>query len=94
MILIPTVLFLPVFYVALPLMDYWRNSGYQALDTMESHLSKQAFFANDKYSIADIALYAYTHIAEEGGYQMDKYPLIKQWCERVQAQPNYIEITN
>jgi glutathione S-transferase len=76
------------------LMDYWRNSGYQALDTMELHLSKQAFFANDAYSIADIALYAYTHVAEEGGYEMHKYPLIKQWCERVRAQPNYIEISN
>jgi glutathione S-transferase len=76
------------------LIDYWRNSGYQALDVMESHLSKHAFFANDTYTIADIALYAYTHVAEEGGYEMGKYPFIKQWCERVRAQPNYIGIND
>jgi glutathione S-transferase len=76
------------------LMDYWQNLGYQALDTMEHHLSNNIFFVNDTYSIADIALYAYTHVAEEGGFKMDKYSAIREWCQRVKAQPKHINITD
>ncbi len=76
------------------LMDYWRNLGYQVLDTMERHLENNIFFVNDTYSIADIALYAYTHVAEEGGFKMDKYSAIQEWCERVKAQPKHLGITD
>lgn len=76
------------------LIDYWQNLGYQALDTMEQHLTNRSFFVNDCYSIADIALYAYTHVANEGGYDMSKYSAISSWCERVKAQRNYIAIAN
>jgi glutathione S-transferase len=74
------------------LIEHWRSLGYQALDTMEQHLSKHPFFVNDSYSIADIALYAYTHVAEEGGFDMNKYDAISVWCKRVQSQPKYISI--
>jgi glutathione S-transferase len=76
------------------LIDYWRELGYQALDTMEEHLTNHSFFVNDCYTIADIALYAYTHIASEGGYNMSKYSAIQSWCERVKAQPNYLAIAD
>ena len=76
------------------LIDYWQNLGYQALDTMEQHLANHSFFVNDCYSIADIALYAYTHVASEGGYDMSKYSAIQSWCERVKAQPNYLAIAD
>jgi glutathione S-transferase len=75
------------------LIDHWRNLGYQALDTMEQHLNKNSFFVNNSYTIADIALYAYTHVAEQGGYDMNKYPEIQAWCERVKSETNYIAIT-
>ncbi|MBW4669886.1 MAG: glutathione S-transferase family protein [Cyanomargarita calcarea GSE-NOS-MK-12-04C] len=74
------------------LIDHWRNLGYQALDVMEQHLEKYAFFVNDSYTIADIALYSYTHVASEGGYDMSKYPAIQAWCDRVKSQPKYIGI--
>ena len=92
----------PRFYISIAkepekvtdLIDYWQNLGYQALDTMEQHLANHSFFVNDCYSIADIALYAYTHIASEGGYDMSKYSAIQSWCERVKAQPNYLAIAD
>ncbi|HEX5020192.1 MAG TPA: glutathione binding-like protein, partial [Candidatus Binatia bacterium] len=60
-----------------------------ALKIMENHLSKNDFFVGD-YSIADIALFAYTHVAHEGGFPLDDFPKIKAWIERVQAQPGFV----
>jgi len=70
-----------------------RPKGYAALDVMEKHLQENDFFVGNKYSIADIALYAYTHVAEQGGYKLDAYPAIKAWFERIEATENYIPIT-
>lgn len=64
--------------------------GYAALDVMESHLRTREFFVGGQYSIADIALYAYTHVAGEGGFDLSKYPAIREWLARVAAQPGYI----
>ena len=64
--------------------------GYQVLDVMEQHLAKQEFFVANRYTIADIALYAYTHVAETGGFDLRDYPRVNHWLARVQAQPNYI----
>ena len=61
---------------------------------MEKHLAKQDFLADGRYSIADIALYAYTHVAPEGGFSLDDYPAIRAWCERVAAQPGHVPITS
>lgn len=66
--------------------------GYAALDVMEQHLKARLFFVNGRYSIADIALYAYTHVAHEGGFDLAKYPLIRAWIDRVRAQPGYVEM--
>ncbi len=68
--------------------------GYQALGVMESHLKHNDFFAGPAYSIADIALYAYTHVAHEGGFDLARYPGITAWLARVAAQPGHIRITD
>ena len=67
--------------------------GYAALDVMEQHLSLNQFFVGNQYTIADIGLYAYTHIAEEGGFNLKAYPAIKSWFTRVESQPNYITMS-
>ena len=68
--------------------------GYAALDVMEQHLQSHDFFVANQYSIADIALYAYTHVAEEGKFDLSGYKGIKAWFERVEGQRNYISITS
>lgn len=68
--------------------------GYQALDVMESHLRDHAFFAGPAYSIADMALYAYTHVAHEGGFDLARHPGIAAWLDRVAAQPGHVRITD
>lgn len=68
----------------------WHDRGYQALGVVERHLNTQAFFAGNAYSIADIALYAYTHVAHEGGFTLDAYPNIRAWLNRVASQAGHI----
>jgi glutathione S-transferase len=63
--------------------------GYKALDVMEQHLNSRTFFVNETYSLADVALYAYTHVAHEGGFEMQRYPHIQRWLARVAQLPNY-----
>ena len=70
-----------------------QKLGYNALRVMETHLESNDYFVGDHYSIADIALYAYTHVADEGGLDLDGYPAILAWLERVSSQPKYIPIT-
>ena len=69
-----------------------RKGGYRALDVMEKHLSSHDFIANDAYSIADIALFAYTHVAHEGGYELAAYPKINRWLDRVRATPGFVSM--
>jgi glutathione S-transferase len=70
-----------------------RARGYDALGVMEDHLGSRDFFVGDAYSIADIALYAYTHVAHEGGFLLDAYPAVRAWLERVRSQPRHVPIT-
>jgi glutathione S-transferase len=72
--------------------DERRDRGYGALAAMEEHLADRMFFVGDRYSIADIALYAYTHVAAEGGFDLSRYPRVNAWLERVAAQPGHITI--
>jgi len=67
-----------------------KGGGYMALDVMEQELTDNDFIANDNYSIADIALYAYTHVAGEGGFDLGNYPQIKAWLERVEMQDGFV----
>src|SRR5262245_25223561 len=69
-----------------------RDGGWAALKIMEEHLAKDNFFVGD-YSIADIALFAYTHVAHEGGFPLGDFPKIRAWLERVKAQPGYIPMS-
>ena len=71
-----------------------REKGHAALAVMESHLAERDFFVADAYSVADIALYAYTHVAHEGGFDLAPYPALRAWIERVRAQPRHISITH
>ena len=70
-----------------------REGGYAALDVMEGQLQGRNWFVGGGITIADIALYAYTHVAHEGGFDLDGYPAVRAWLDRVAAQPGYVPIT-
>jgi glutathione S-transferase len=70
-----------------------QRVGYLAFDAMESHLAGNDYLAAGRYTLADIALYAYTHVADEGGFDMSGYPAIAAWVDRVAAQPGHVPIT-
>ena len=61
--------------------------GYAALGVMEQHLAENEFFVGDRYTIADIGLFAYTHVAGEGGFDLTRFPAIQTWIDRVKNQP-------
>ena len=69
-----------------------RPGGEAALAVMEGELGKRDWFAGDRYSIADIALYAYTHVADEGGFDLASYPAVRAWLGRIAAQPGHVEM--
>lgn len=71
-----------------------QKLGYAALNVMEQHLQNHDFFVADKYSIADICLYGYTHVAAEGGFDLSKFPAIESWIQRIASQPNYLKISD
>jgi len=70
-----------------------RKLGHDALGVMEGHLRQNDFFVGGRYTVADIALYAYTHVAGEGGFDLAGYPAVLAWIDRVAAQPGHIPIT-
>jgi glutathione S-transferase len=72
------------------LIPEWHAKGNAALGVMEKRLKQQDWLAGGHYSIADIALYAYTHVAEEGGFELSRYPAITAWLQRVASEPNHI----
>jgi len=74
-------------------LEQKQRLGYAALAVMEQHLAARAFFVADTYTIADIALYAYTHVAHEGGFDLGLYPAVRQWLERIRSQPGHVPIT-
>jgi glutathione S-transferase len=68
--------------------------GHQALAVMERHLAEHAFFVGERYTVADVALYAYTHVAGEGGFELGRFPAVERWLARVREQPGYVAITD
>jgi glutathione S-transferase len=70
----------------------WRAKGNRALAAMEQHLETRAWFVGDAMTLADIALYAYTHVADEGGFDLGPYPRIRAWLERVSSEPGHVPI--
>src|SRR6266481_3399543 len=67
--------------------------GYAALEVMEKHLASRSFFEAERYTIADIGLYAYTHVAHEGGFELSRFPAVKAWLARVRGQPGHITMS-
>ena len=68
------------------------EKGYAALGVMEKHLATRRFFVGDRFGLADIALYGYTHVAGEGGFNLDNFPHVNAWLARVAAQPGHVTI--
>jgi glutathione S-transferase len=75
------------------LVNEWHEKGNAALGVMETHLSEHDWFAGNRYSIADIALYGYTHCAEDGQFDLSHYPAVQRWLARVAATPGYIPLS-
>lgn len=69
------------------------DKGYQALGVLDQGLQGREFLVGDRYSLADIGLYAYTHVAEEGDFSLERFPNIRAWLRRVASQPAYAPIT-
>ncbi|SIR02800.1 glutathione S-transferase family protein [Solilutibacter tolerans] len=67
-----------------------RQRGHAALKVMERHLASDVWFSGSAYGIADISLYAYTHVAPHGGIPLDAYPAIREWIARVEATPGFV----
>jgi glutathione S-transferase len=69
--------------------ESWWRDGYRALDVLEKHLSHRLFLVGDRYSIADISLYAYVHCAHEGGFELRSYTALESWFDRIRTRPGY-----
>jgi glutathione S-transferase len=69
-----------------------HERGHQALAVMEQHLAREPYFAGGRYSVADISLFAYTHTATDGGFDLGRYPMLLEWLERVRAQPRFVPL--
>jgi glutathione S-transferase len=74
------------------LVPEWHAKGNAALGVMETHLAAHDWFAGNRYSIADIALYGYTHSAADGGFDLSLYPEVSRWLKRITEQPGYISL--
>ena len=73
-------------------IDERKAAGYRALDAMEGHLAGREFLVGAAPTLADLALYAYTHVADEGGFELESYPAVRAWLERVAALPGHVPI--
>jgi glutathione S-transferase len=70
-----------------------REAGNLALAILDRHLARRTFVATERYSIADISLYGYAHLAEEAGYRLEPYPAVTAWFERIRAEPRHVPVT-
>jgi glutathione S-transferase len=77
-----------------PALAEKMERGYHALTVMEEHLRTHPFFVGERYTIADIALYAYTHVAPEGEFDLGRFAAVRAWLERVCSQPGYVGIAD
>ena len=73
-------------------LEDWMEEGYRSLAVMENHLKHHRFFAANRYTVADIALYAYTHLAHQCDYELATFPEIRAWLDRVAAQPHHVSM--
>ena len=73
-------------------LDDWQSQGLRALSAMDQHLDGLTWFVGDAMTIADVALYAYTHVADEGGFDLEPFAAIRAWLENVASQPGHVPI--
>ncbi|GAB4070219.1 glutathione S-transferase family protein [Ancylobacter sonchi] len=73
-------------------IDRWMEEGYRALKVMDRHLQRRRFFVDQTFTIADIALYAHTHVADEGDFDLSPFPAVRAWLARVAAQPGHVDM--
>lgn len=71
-------------------LDDWMENGHHALMVMEAHLVRHRYFVGNHFTIADIALYAYTHLAETCDFNLGPYPAVRTWLDRIAAEPGHI----
>lgn len=69
-----------------------QKGGHKALQLMENQLTQTKYLVGNEMTIADISLYAYSHVADEGGFNLTRYPAIQDWCRRIQLTPGYVGI--
>jgi glutathione S-transferase len=73
-------------------LEDWMEEGNRSLAVMETHLKRHAFFVTDCYTLVDIALFAYTHLAHECDFDLRPFPAIRAWLDRVRAEPNHVSM--
>ena len=71
-------------------LEDWMENGYSALRVMEMHLSKHDYFVDKRFTIADIALYGYTHVAHQCDFDLGRYPAVRAWLARIATEPGYV----
>ena len=71
-------------------LDDWMEEGQRSLAVMDKHLSKSRFFAGERYTVADVAIYAYTHVAHECDFDLTPFPAVRAWLARVKAEPLHV----
>ncbi len=71
-------------------LEDWMENGYRSLKVMDMHLSKHDYFVDGRYTIADIALYGFAHVADQCDFDLGRYPAVRDWLARVAAEPGYV----
>ena len=71
-------------------LDDWMEEGSRSLNVLDKHIAKHRFFAGERYTIADVALYAYTHLAEQSEFDLKPFPALRDWLDRVAAEPRHV----
>ncbi|MET0277685.1 MAG: glutathione S-transferase family protein [Pseudorhodoplanes sp.] len=71
-------------------LDDWMEEGSRSLNVLDKHIASNRFFAGESYSIADVALYAYTHLAEQSEFDLKPFPALRDWFARVAEQPLHV----
>ncbi|MCC6946515.1 MAG: glutathione S-transferase family protein [Bradyrhizobiaceae bacterium] len=75
-------------------IDQWMEKGYEALSLMERHLSHNDYFVGGRTSIADLALYAHTHVAGEGDFDLGAFPAVTDWLARIASEPGHVAMSH
>src|SRR5476649_2615897 len=73
-------------------LEDWMENGYRALGVMEMHLTKHDYFVDGRFTIADIALYVYTHVADQCDFGLTRFPATRNWLARIAAEPGYVSM--